>query len=463
VAITDDDLKDDPPEADGAAGALQRRDFSGVSVQRDSIATQALVAQARASVEARYVMAMQRPRKMDEVRARLMKECRRPGFAEVARYSKPMGDGKAAEGPSIRFAEAAARSMGNIYTEQFVTYEDDERIVMRVAAMDLETNVTYPVDVRIRKAVEVRNPPKGSRILGKRTNSQGKDVFLIPADEDRLANVIAAKISKALRGCLLRIMPGDLIDDGQEVCMRVASDRAAKDPDGNRKRAIDAYSGIGIMPADLERWLGRPFATVTAPELVDLSKIFATVRDGEATWADVLEARLDMLAERSAAAEKPSDPVTAPKLDKPVQPAPDAASAAIESSTRKEEARRAAALDAKVAALSAELEAAKRSPEHQAREEAAAAREKQGTFDQAAANARAADAARESAAVAERQARERAASAPPSASKGASAAKAALDKKKSPPARQEPPPQRDDMEEPEWMRGGYKSVDEDPV
>jgi hypothetical protein len=210
---------------------------------------------------------------------------------------------------------------------------------------------------------------------------------------------------------------------------------------------------------------GRPdfathAATVTAPELVDLSKIFATVRDGEATWADVLEARLDMLAERAAAVatEKPSDPVTAPKSVPAESP-------------RSTQPKDIAGTDRAAAARQAATDAGHDVAKIEARISETEKREKQGTFDQAAANARAADAAREAAAVAERQSRERAASAPPTASKGASAAKAALANKKpaaAPPARQEPPPQRDippSDEEPEWMRsgGGYKSVDEDPV
>ena len=65
----------------------------------------ALAAQAKAAVEARYIMAMQRPRDWDQVRLSLLKECDRTNFAEVAIYRKPVGQG--IEGPSIRFAEAA--------------------------------------------------------------------------------------------------------------------------------------------------------------------------------------------------------------------------------------------------------------------------------------------------------------------------------------------------------------------
>ena len=46
-----------------------------------------LAERSRAEIEARCVMALRRPRDLDTVRERMMKECARPGFAEVARYS----------------------------------------------------------------------------------------------------------------------------------------------------------------------------------------------------------------------------------------------------------------------------------------------------------------------------------------------------------------------------------------
>ena len=60
----------------------------------------ALEAQVRAQVQARYTLAISKPRDLDQVRQRILKECRRPGFAEVAMYSKPVGRSKI-EGLSI--------------------------------------------------------------------------------------------------------------------------------------------------------------------------------------------------------------------------------------------------------------------------------------------------------------------------------------------------------------------------
>lgn len=73
-------------------------------------AASAAAAQSKALVEARYTVAINRPRDIDAVRQALLKECSRPSFAAVARYNKPIGKGVV--GPSIRFAEAVEMMPG---------------------------------------------------------------------------------------------------------------------------------------------------------------------------------------------------------------------------------------------------------------------------------------------------------------------------------------------------------------
>ena len=124
-------------------------------VETAETASTAVAVQARAAVEARYKMALMRPRSWDEVRVRLLAACKRPGFAETARYAKPVG-GKSIEGPSIRFAEEALRAMGNAYVETMVVFDDDERRIVRVTVTDLEANLSYPHDITLRKTVERR-------------------------------------------------------------------------------------------------------------------------------------------------------------------------------------------------------------------------------------------------------------------------------------------------------------------
>ncbi|MDR9096213.1 hypothetical protein [Burkholderia multivorans] len=121
-------------------------------------ASTAVAAQSKAMVEARYIMAMQRPRNWDQVRQNLITECKRPSFAhnKSAYYRKPIGKG--VEGLGIRFVEVALRCMTNVLVETTMIFEDDVKEVHRVSVTDLESNLTYPLDVRVSKTVERSKP-----------------------------------------------------------------------------------------------------------------------------------------------------------------------------------------------------------------------------------------------------------------------------------------------------------------
>lgn len=268
---------------------LVRRDFGGTTVARENHATQALVAKARADIEARWTMALHRPRNLDQVRMVLLKECRRPGFAESAIYRKPVGDG--VEGLSIRFAEAAARAFGNIAMEVTQIYDDEQTRVVRVSATDLESNVTWPQDVTISKTVERRHVRPGQVTVGHRTNSLGQTVYLVTATDDELLNKQNALVSKALRTCILRIIPGNLQDEAYEVCNAILADKSAKDPDAARNAVCDAFAGLGVQPTDLTEWLGHDLGAASPAEIERLRRLYVAIRDGETTWADTMSAR----------------------------------------------------------------------------------------------------------------------------------------------------------------------------
>ena len=87
---------------------------------------------AKATIQARYIVAMQRPRDIDDFRVRMLKHAKRPGFAALAEYAKPVGGGKV-RGMSIRFVEAALREYGNVIPEVVSVYDDDDEADHRVS------------------------------------------------------------------------------------------------------------------------------------------------------------------------------------------------------------------------------------------------------------------------------------------------------------------------------------------
>lgn len=256
-------------------------------------ASTAIAAQSKAMVESRYVMAMRNPRNWDAVRQDLIKECRRPSFAnnKSAYYIKPIGQG--VEGLGIRFVEVALRCMKNVLVETTMIFEDDAKEVHRVSVTDLEANITYPLDVRVSKTVERSKPNSDGTYISMRMNSYNKPVYTVPGTDDDLLNKRGALISKAIRTIGLRIIPGDLCDEAEEIIKAIRLDDAAKDPDAERRKIVDAFAAIGVTATDLTEYLGHDLGKCSPAEIVTLRGIYGAIKDGEASWATVMQNKAD--------------------------------------------------------------------------------------------------------------------------------------------------------------------------
>lgn len=248
-----------------------------------------MAAQGKAMVEARYVMAMRNPRNWDQVRLDILTECRRPSFAnnKSVYYVKPIGNG--VEGLGIRFVESALRHMRNVLTEPIMIFEDDAKETHRVTVTDLEANITYSMDVKVSKTVERSKPADDGSYISMRLNSYKRAVYTVPAQDDDLLNKRGALISKAVRTLGLRVIPGDIQDEAIEIIKAVRLDDAARDPAAERKKVVDAFGALGVKATDLVDYLGHDLDQCSPAELVNLRGIYGAIRDGEATWVEVMD------------------------------------------------------------------------------------------------------------------------------------------------------------------------------
>lgn len=270
---------------------VKREEFGAAQAAHvPETAASAIAARERAATEARYVMAERHPRDVESFRVAILRDCDRPGFAEVARYKKPVG-GSTIEGPSIRFAEAALRCFGNVYAEQAVVYEDDFQRIIRVAVTDLERNISYPSEVVIKKTIERKQKREGQEVLGERKNTKGDTVYLIRATEDDIQNKQNALVSKALRNNGLRLIPGDIIEEAMDRVLETQRKADKADPDAAKRRIIDAFSSLGIGPSELSVFLGHSLDKLQPAELMELRAAHAAIKDGEAYWSDLLQAK----------------------------------------------------------------------------------------------------------------------------------------------------------------------------
>lgn len=253
-------------------------------------------AQTRALVEARFVMALNRPRNMDQVRSDLLKECSRPSFAledeegkgNSALYRKPVGGGTFAEGLGIRFAEVALRCMGNTMADAYTIQDDDKERVKYCYVIDLEKNQSWGDTVHITKTVERSSLKEGEIPLKSRTNSRGKPTYLVEASEDALTTKQAALVSKMMRTLALRLIPGDLQDQCIAEIKKVRTNKITEDPDAAKHRVIDGMAKQNVSVIMLEAFLGHPIDQITPAQIVTLQSLYGSLRDGEATWADIM-------------------------------------------------------------------------------------------------------------------------------------------------------------------------------
>lgn len=282
------------------SNAVERHEFGAVERYKNpETAVTAAAAQATALVQARFIMAMQRPRDLMVVREKMLADASRPGFAAVARYSIPRG-GKSITGPSIRFAEAAARALGNLHIDQTVIYEDGEKRVCKVTVIDLESNISVDQSFVVEKLVERRQLRGSEQPVHVRVGSEGQKVFICAASEGDVFMKQQNLASKAIRNCVLRILPGDILEETLAQCDVTQRSEDAADPAAAAKKIADAFRALNVGAGALKEFLGHDIATASPAELAELRAVYSAVRDGEASWQEVIDARAAELAKRAA-------------------------------------------------------------------------------------------------------------------------------------------------------------------
>ena len=284
-----------------------------VAMSASESAAIAMATQQKAIVEARYKMALARPRDLDMVRQKMLKDASRPSFATVAIYHKPVGNG--IEGPSIRFVESAIRNMTNILTETSTVSEDDERRVIRVAVSDLETNTYFSQDVTVTKTVERRKLPQGEKPIRVRANSNGQPIYILHATDDEILNKQNALISKAVRTLGLRLIPGDLVDEALFEIKKTMAQQDRQDPDAAKHRIIDAFAQIGVSVEALKEFVGHELSALTPNEIQLLRTTYTSIKDGETSWKAVMDDKAEKEANAKEKAKQAAAPTSAKKTE----------------------------------------------------------------------------------------------------------------------------------------------------
>lgn len=271
---------------------------AGIQPVPGEAAITAQAAQAQAQVFARMAYADSRRRNMKDVRAELLAECERPGFCERARYAIPFKKWDPEErrmvvehvvGFSIRFAESAARAMRNIDVQTPVLFDDEDKRLIQIAAIDLQANTGYSRVITVDKVVERKRLKKGQRQISQRENAYGDTVYLVRATEQEFRAKAEAETSKAIRTCLLRLVPGDILEECEDAVRETLANAHAEDPRKAVLKIADAFGKKGVKPSDLEAVLGHPLEGCSLEVLDKLRGWLRAMLDGLVTWPQIVD------------------------------------------------------------------------------------------------------------------------------------------------------------------------------
>jgi len=202
---------------------------------------------------------------------KILQACTRPGLAESALYSYARG-GTEITGPSIRLAETAAQCWGNL---QFGIRELDQRngiSTVEAYAWDIETNVR---EVKVFQVAHKRYTKSGSYDL-----KDPRDIY----------EMVANNGARRLRACILGVIPGDVIEAAQNQCEVTLKTNADTSPDGIKKM-VDAFAAFGVTTEQIQKRIQCRIEAIRPAQIVQMKKIYASLRDGMSTiaeWFDVI-------------------------------------------------------------------------------------------------------------------------------------------------------------------------------
>jgi len=121
-----------------------------------------------------------------------------------------------------------------------------------------------------------------------RTNKAGYTVYLVRATDDEIANKTNALVSKALRNCVLRLLPADIQEEARDLIHETLNKADAQDPEAARKKVLDAFAALNVNPSDLHELLGHDVSQCAPAQLTERRGVYQAIKDGETTWQSVI-------------------------------------------------------------------------------------------------------------------------------------------------------------------------------
>lgn len=212
-----------------------------------------------AEVQGQIIIAQRCPRNIIEATAEFLEACKMPEFADKAFYSVP----NRGSGPSIRFAEEAARCYGNFQFGHRELSRSDGKSEVEVYAWDVQKNNRSTRQITVMHVMDTKN---GSRPL---------------KDQADIDNKIANVASKQMRGRILALLPKALVAAGEAMAKKTLAGNNDKPLSAKIVDMVTAFADhFSVTAPMLETYVGHKLDTVTIDEFADLRGVFNALREG---------------------------------------------------------------------------------------------------------------------------------------------------------------------------------------
>jgi hypothetical protein len=266
MSDTDIAVQDDEPRTrvmDAVTNPFQRARSPHLNEGAVAIESERAIAEA----QGKLILAKRFPRDEGMAFDRVMEACSRPGLAGIAFYKYKRSVGQV-EGPSIRLAEEIQRCWWNMESGLRELSRKPGVSEMEAFAWDYETNNLSSQRFTVR---HIRDRTEGNVDL-----TSERDIYEITANMGQ----------RRVRARILAVLPSDLVEAAVHQCKKtLAGD--TKVPLADRIKAmIVRFKENGVTADMLAEHLGHALDATTPDEIVHLTGIYNSLKDGDSKVTD---------------------------------------------------------------------------------------------------------------------------------------------------------------------------------
>lgn len=222
-----------------------------------------------AEVQAAVAMAKRFPRDPIAAMDRILLDCTRPTLADAALYEYAKG-GTNVTGPSIRLAEVLAQRWGNISCGVVELARGNGQSECLAYAWDLETNF------RDEKRFTVRH--------WRDTKKGGYQI----TDERDIYELVANMGARRKRACILAVIPGDVQEAAIAQCETTLKAKVEVTPEVIASM-LEKFAEYGVVKEQIEARIQRRIEAITPAGVLQLRKIYNSLRDGMSSPIDYFD------------------------------------------------------------------------------------------------------------------------------------------------------------------------------